>query len=304
MSSDDDKDTNDDNDKRPKPILQPLHVHWLRLRHRWLNWLPPSWLTLLLPPPFRPQPAPMRLTDKTRGQRRDPGFIQRHIGTLFVVCVFVAFMQGGLLTGHTTHESTEVYPDVASSWHPRPDPGAASDGARRSSAAVPQPLDVHPIPRLMAHAEDSFRALLSKQSRSLRAAVREYRRRYGRDPPKGFDDWWKFAKRNGVKLVDEFDGLVEDFAPFWGLSGEELRRRAMQVCVCASFMLLGIYVNSWKVGFLPSIDMVRLKDGKVSVENIKTEFTEDPGARAKGFQDLLHNFASKVRTLKLPTIKT
>lgn len=87
----------------------------------------------------------------------------------------------------------------------------------------------HPIPRLMADAEDKFRALLGKQSRTLSAAVKEYKRRYGRKPPRGFDEWWKFAKENNVKMIDEYDGLVEDLAPFWEISGEELRRRAWQV---------------------------------------------------------------------------
>ena len=82
----------------------------------------------------------------------------------------------------------------------------------------------------MSEAETNFRQLISKQSSSLEAAVAEYRRRYKRDPPKGFDDWYAFAKDNDVKIIDEYDGMVNDFAPFWDLSGEEIRRRAMQVC--------------------------------------------------------------------------
>jgi hypothetical protein len=151
----------------------------------------------------------------------------------------------------------------------------------------------------MAYAEDNFRDLLSRQSRTLSAAVREYKRRYHRDPPKGFDDWWRFAKKNNVKMVDEYDGLIEDFAPFWTISGEELRRRAAQVsCHCYSPGLL--LRTIFKVGFLPSIDLVRLIDGNATVENVNTEFAiSDPGARAKGFRDMLQKFGSKVCDLTI-----
>jgi hypothetical protein len=82
----------------------------------------------------------------------------------------------------------------------------------------------------MDDAERRFRALLSRQSRSLRAAVAEYKRRYGRNPPKGFDAWWRFVQANKVKIVDEYDGLFGDLEPFWLMTGPEFRLRALQVC--------------------------------------------------------------------------
>ena len=93
----------------------------------------------------------------------------------------------------------------------------------------------------MRDAKNAFIKLLAKQSKTLPEAVAEYKRRYGRDPPHGFDHWFKFAKENDFKLVDEFDTIVEDLAPFWTLSGEELRRRAyevgstcsVRVCTCS-----------------------------------------------------------------------
>ena len=86
----------------------------------------------------------------------------------------------------------------------------------------------HAIPKLMEDAEAQFRKKVSKQSQTLSAAVTEYKRRYKRPPPRGFDKWWSFAQKNSVLLVDEYDGLVDDLAPFWQLSGEEFRRRAVQ----------------------------------------------------------------------------
>ena len=47
----------------------------------------------------------------------------------------------------------------------------------------------HPIYELMARAEKRWNGKLSKASKSLKEAVAEYRRRYERPPPKGFDLW-------------------------------------------------------------------------------------------------------------------
>lgn len=167
---------------------------------------------------FEPSRVSMHLTEN----RRNGGFIEKNKAVLFLLCVFVAFMQAGLLTGHSAHTALEVYPDAV-------DPNAEPPAVPTKGFAME-----HPIPRLMADAEDKFRALLGKQSRTLSAAVKEYKRRYGRKPPRGFDDWWEFTQENNVKMVDEYDGLMEDLAPFWEMSGEELRDRAWEV----SFSLL------------------------------------------------------------------
>lgn len=138
-------------------------------------------------------------------------------------------MQAGLFTGHSTHNSLDAYPDVER--RPWLVDGTFTSPFSKTSQAITE----HPISKLMTKAEQNFRDLLSRQSRTLYAAVKEYKRRYHRDPPKGFDDWWRFARDNNVKLVDEYDGLVDDLAPFWEISGQELRRRAMQVSSCYIF---------------------------------------------------------------------
>lgn len=48
----------------------------------------------------------------------------------------------------------------------------------------------HPIFHLIERAEAQWKEKLAKASSSLDEAVAEYRRRYNRDPPRGFDDWW------------------------------------------------------------------------------------------------------------------
>jgi hypothetical protein len=87
----------------------------------------------------------------------------------------------------------------------------------------------HPIATLMADAEAAFRATLARQSRTLPDAVAEYTRRHARPPPRGFDAWWAFAQAHNVVLVDEFDSISEDLAPFWEFSGAEFRARAHEV---------------------------------------------------------------------------
>jgi hypothetical protein len=74
----------------------------------------------------------------------------------------------------------------------------------------------HPIAQLTKKAEKQWTELLGKQSQTLGEAYTEYRRRYGRKPPKGFDHWWadskpllnytdaryKWSTERGLKLVD------------------------------------------------------------------------------------------------------
>ena len=145
----------------------------------------------------------------------------------FLAALAFVFFQAGLLTGHWTTEN-----------HFPEDPTTSSQLGRSSSTRLAGNVVEHPIPRLMADAEHQFRALLSRQSHSLRGAVAEYKRRYGRSPPKGFDAWWRFVKKNGVKIIDEYDGLASDLEPFWEMSGAEFRLKAFQVC--ASYHIVGI----------------------------------------------------------------
>lgn len=121
-------------------------------------------------------------------------------GWTLLTAVFLLFMLAGIFTAHDDH--TQLL--------------------KRNARE-------HPITALMADAKVAFTNRLSKQSKTLHEAVAEYKRRYGRNPPHGFDHWWEYAKKNNFKLIDEFDVINEDLAPFWALTGEELRRRVYQV---------------------------------------------------------------------------
>ncbi|KAK7446709.1 hypothetical protein VKT23_014404 [Stygiomarasmius scandens] len=77
------------------------------------------------------------------------------------------------------------------------------------------------------------------------------------------------AMENKVVMTDEYDGMMNDLQPFWALNGLEVRGRAFQV------------------GSLPSVDVVRVQDGKAKTVNLNKGFeNSEVGARAAGFRDM------------------
>ncbi|KIJ43869.1 glycosyltransferase family 90 protein, partial [Sphaerobolus stellatus SS14] len=147
----------------------------------------------------------------------------------------------------------------------------------------PSPPPSHPIPQLIKEAEEKFEGLLLRQSTSLESTVAEYRRRYNRDPPKGFDEWYAFAEANDVRIIDEYDSMVRELEPFWRFSGEEFRRRVEQV------------------GQLPSIDVVRLINGSTVTLNVTKKFHDsEDHARAKGFRVMIEKFQKKLPDMDFP----
>ncbi|KAE8355554.1 hypothetical protein BDV28DRAFT_128673 [Aspergillus coremiiformis] len=85
----------------------------------------------------------------------------------------------------------------------------------------------HPIDGLIDHAQQEWDQLLSKQVRHLADATAEYRRRRGRHPPPGFDQWFTFAQQKDAVMVEDlFDQIYDDLSPYWGLDPKEMRRQA------------------------------------------------------------------------------
>lgn len=143
-----------------------------------------------------------------------------------------------------------------------------------------EPNIFHPIPAKMKAAERKFQQMINSQSRSFQQAVAEYERRYDRPPPQGFDDWYSFATANGAIIIDEYDQLEADLRPFWLLSGAEIRRRSLDV------------------GLLPSVDLVRIQDGRTRTIDINTGFEDsEVGARARGFRLMLEKFKGALNAI-------
>jgi hypothetical protein len=62
------------------------------------------------------------------------------------------------------------------------------------------PVTAHPILQLTQNARQAWDSKVARQSKTLRNAVNEYKRRNrGRNPPKGFDKWWQLVKSVALK---------------------------------------------------------------------------------------------------------
>lgn len=80
----------------------------------------------------------------------------------------------------------------------------------------------HPIFELMRNSEAAWAEKLARASQTLEEAVAEYRRRYKRSPPLGFDKWWDFVVEHNVQLPDEYDEIYHDLEAYWGLDPADI----------------------------------------------------------------------------------
>ncbi|OCF73807.1 hypothetical protein I204_05651 [Kwoniella mangroviensis CBS 8886] len=88
---------------------------------------------------------------------------------------------------------------------------------------IPNVHSPHPIFELISRSKKNWQKKIDKQSKSLSEAVDEYRRRYARNPPKGFERWWAYTERNGVGLRDEYDQIYHDLEPFHALPPSKIQ---------------------------------------------------------------------------------
>jgi hypothetical protein len=100
---------------------------------------------------------------------------------------------------------------------------------------------------LIKRAEADWDDKMKRQSETLAGAAAEYRRRYHRAPPKGFDEWcvlvylcisvqalnvglrWSYCQRHNVQLIDEYDRIYNDLEPFWGMDPVDLNKIQAQL---------------------------------------------------------------------------
>ncbi|KAF8576378.1 glycosyltransferase family 90 protein [Ramaria rubella] len=98
----------------------------------------------------------------------------------------------------------------------------------------------HPMLQLIEHAKTRWDDLQRRQSKTLEQARIEYKRRYKRSPPRGFDDWYAFALDHDFVLIDEFDQIDRDIAPLLALPRSTLRERleeAREACEKSGFII-------------------------------------------------------------------
>ncbi|KAF6231505.1 hypothetical protein HO173_010257 [Letharia columbiana] len=96
---------------------------------------------------------------------------------------------------------------------------------------------MHPIELLVEEANQKFWDMTKRQSRSSKEAVNEYRRRYKREPPPGFNQWYDAAVKSNTPVNDNFDTIMAAFEPYWAFSAQEMRARVQDL----------ENVNGWKV---------------------------------------------------------
>ncbi|KAF5344604.1 hypothetical protein D9758_013894 [Tetrapyrgos nigripes] len=196
-------------------------------------------------------------------------WLSRNSGAVFLFVTVFTFLQLGFYAGNHFYAQ-----EPSPSWW---------DSAKTSTLAAEGVVQAHPIPKLMEDAEAAYKKKVARQSRTLKDAVVEYRSRYGRLPPKGFEKWFEMAMEKNVVMIDEYDGLMEDLEPFYELSGLEVRRRSLQV------------------GSLPSIDIVRIRNGVVKTVNLNKGFEDsEVGARANGFKSMINKVAHLLPDIDFP----
>ena len=94
---------------------------------------------------------------------------------------------------------------------------------------VPPTIANHPIEILAQEAQARFERQLGRQSRSLKQATAEYKRRYGRGPSPGFETWYELAAQSNATIIDDYDVIMAGLEPFWRLSVRDVRKRLQAV---------------------------------------------------------------------------
>ena len=152
----------------------------------------------------------------------------------FIALALLRMRQPSLLSVHTS------FPGLN---------GRPADSLPMGPATKPlQPLQCtdtksHPVDQLVRSSEQTWLRTLDSQSKTLEAAVAEYRRRYQIPPPPNFDKWFAFAKERNVQLIDEYDSIYHSLLPFWALSPATIRGRVREALGFGGNNLLGLLIR-------------------------------------------------------------
>ncbi|KPI38062.1 Beta-1,2-xylosyltransferase 1 [Cyphellophora attinorum] len=121
-----------------------------------------------------------------------------------------------------------------------------------SSKSAPVPTetlleDEHPITKLMQQADLDFRLYEGGSSQTFRQTIEKYRSKYGRHPPPGFKEWYKFARKRNVVNIDDFEHIMDDLRPFWTVKPSDIRTYAAHMWEVDGDGLAGIHIRDHKV---------------------------------------------------------
>lgn len=107
--------------------------------------------------------------------------------------------------------------------------------------------DDHPIRSLMEEADKAWTAYDESRSTSFKATVAKYRRKYGRHPPPGFRDWYRFARDKNVHNIDDFEQIMDDLRPFWAIEPSTIRSLAAHMSEDEANGVSGLHIRDNKI---------------------------------------------------------
>ena len=99
----------------------------------------------------------------------------------------------------------------------------------------------------MRTADKAWTQYEESRSTTFKETVAKYRRKYGRNPPPGFRDWYRYARDKGVHNVDDFEQIMDDLRPFWGVEPAVIRSLAAHMSTNADDGLSGIHIRNHKI---------------------------------------------------------
>lgn len=111
----------------------------------------------------------------------------------------------------------------------------------------PEPTDAHPISLLMRQADEAWRAYENSRSTTFRQTVSKYRNKYGRHPPPGFRDWYRFARKRNVHNIDDFEQIMDDLRPFWAVEPQVLRNLAANMAKGTDQGVSSMHIRNHKI---------------------------------------------------------
>ena len=117
-------------------------------------------------------------------------------------------------------------------------------------SALPEAVDSHPIAAFIKEADKRWRDYESSRSVTFKQTVEKYRSRYGRHPPPGFQEWYKYAQKNNVFNIDDFDQVMDDLRPFWALEPKTIRLYAAHMWEKEGDGISGVHIRNKKVAKL------------------------------------------------------
>lgn len=102
----------------------------------------------------------------------------------------------------------------------------------------------------MKKSDEAWNQYEEARSMTFKETVHKYRTTYGRHPPPGFRDWYKFARDRNVHNVDDFTQIMDDLRPFWGIAPAEIRSLAAHMHETPEHGVSNILIRRGKISKL------------------------------------------------------